>query len=99
MKSGLPCCMVVAWLLVALPARPGDPAAMKISAPKPSQVVQRAGNEPGAAKRAPGGAGLGYADVAVQADFASDARRRTWEYRVVPLPEVRGREAGWTLLE
>src|SRR5436305_572623 len=84
-------------LLAGGPARAAEPAALTIYAPQPYQVVQRTGYDPvAAAEEVPGGAALGFADVAVRADFARGTTRETWEYRVVPLPGGPGREVGWT---
>jgi acyl-CoA thioesterase-1 len=89
-------CLVA--LAVAPPAAAADPAALVVVSPKPYQVVQRTGFDPGAAaKKQPGHPAFGFADVAVRCAPAAPAAA-DWEYRVVKLAGAVGGEVAWTKL-
>src|SRR4051812_45785323 len=99
MKTRLLRCLFVVALLGARPAG-AAPTTISITAPSPHQVIQRVGYDPvAAAKQGPGGAALGFADVAVRADFGKGTGRETWEYRVVLLADAAGRAVGWAPLD
>ena len=71
----------------------------QIVQPVPFQVVQREGFDPlHAHEHEPGGAKLGYADVALQAEFPglNDA---TAEFRVLPVKDAFGSGIEWTRLD
>ena len=92
----------IAWLVVlgatGVNVVGAEPATIVLTAPKANQVVQRVGFDL-AAQEKPGGAALGFADVAVRGNVPKGTERATWEYRVVASKESTGRGTDWAKLE
>jgi lysophospholipase L1-like esterase len=77
-----------------------EPAPLTVTAPKPRQVIQRAGFDPVvAAKEKPGHPAFGYADVTVRCAPAEAPEGAVWEYRVTRLTDATGRDVDWTKLD
>jgi hypothetical protein len=74
-------------------------ATIVLTSPKANQVVQRVGFDSAAARLKPGGAALGFADVAVRGQLPKGSQPETWEYRVVAAKESTGRGTDWAKLE
>ena len=91
---------LVCLLAVDAPkALAAEPAPLTVTAPKPRQVIQRAGFDPGAAaKEKPGHPAFGYADVVVRCEPVEAPEGAVWEYRVTRLTDGAGRDVDWTTL-
>jgi Carbohydrate esterase, sialic acid-specific acetylesterase len=71
----------------------------KLALPLPYSVAQREGYDPlHASVHEPGGAKLGFADVAVAGEF-SNAKCDAWQIRAVPLKDAFGSGIDWTKLD
>ncbi len=85
----------LSWLLATTLCSPGfvaeagDATKLKLSDPKPHQVVQRTGTDPA----------TGHADVRVRGECPNGAERAVWESRVVTLKGAMGRGTEWAKLE
>jgi hypothetical protein len=80
-------------------ANAGEPAAGKLTRPVPNAVFQRqAFDPPHAHEHEPGGAKLGFADVAFAGEFP-EAPGAVWQFRVVALSDAFGKGTDWTRFE
>lgn len=92
-RSTLPVAFL--WLLTtmlgfpSLTAEAAERTALKLVNPKPHQVIQRTGNDPG----------TGHADVPVRGELPNGAERAGWEFRVITLEGATGRGADWAKLD
>jgi hypothetical protein len=77
-----------------------EPAPLTVTAPKPRQVIQRAGfDSVAAATEKPGHSVFGYADVTVRCAPVEAPEGAVWEYRVTRLTDAIGRDVDWTKLD
>jgi lysophospholipase L1-like esterase len=87
-------------VIASEPLTAAEPASLTVTAPKPRQVIQRAGFDPvAAAKEKPGHTAFGYADVTVRCTPAEAPEGAVWEYRVTRLTAGVGRDVEWTKLD
>lgn len=86
---------VLSWLLATMLCSSGfvaeaaDAAKLKLTDPKPHQVVQRTGTDPA----------TGHAAVRVRGEKPNGVERAVWESRVVGRKGATGRGTDWTKLE
>ena len=75
--------IVASWSSSRATAAESQP--LKLAHPRPHQVVQRIGTDPG----------TGHADVRISGELPKGAMPSKWRYRVVTLNDVIGRESDW----